>query len=93
MSEKSITAADLRRAVRYCVAIYEVDGDTMRRVAEEVQKLDRWSELALSCGLVNRVLLTKVDQADEDDGAVALWLHAAVEQIVDDGDAWWTIDE
>lgn len=48
MARKAITTDDLRRAARYCVAIYESDGDTMRRVAVEVQKLDRWSELALS---------------------------------------------
>ncbi len=63
----------------------------MRRVAVEVQKLDRWSELALSCGLINRIVLTKVDEAEDDEGAIALWLHAAVEQI-GDGDAWWIED-
>lgn len=91
MSKQAITTDDLRRAARYCIAIYESDGDTMRRVAEEVQLLGHWSELALSCGLINRIVLTKVDEADEDDGAIALWLHAAVEQI-GDGDAWWIDD-
>lgn len=87
-----ITTEDLRRAARYCVAIYEDDNDTMRRVAVEVQKLDRWSELALSCGLINRIVLTKVDEGADDEGSIALWLHAAVEQITD-GDAWWIGDD
>lgn len=88
MSRQQITDEDLRRAVRYSVAIYENDNDAMRRVAAEVQQLGRWSELALACGLVTRVVLTKVDEAEDDDGAISLWLHAAIEQITD-GDAWW----
>lgn len=92
MTRRHITNDDLRRAARYVVSLYEDDSDATRRVAEEVQKLDRWSELALACGLVARVVLTKVDEAEEDDGAISLWLHAAVEQITD-GHAWWIGDD
>lgn len=92
MSRQHITNDDLRRAARYVVSLYENDSDTTRRVAEEVQKLDRWSELALAAGLVARVVLTKVDEAEQDDGAISLWLHAAIEQITD-GDAWWIGDD
>lgn len=88
MKGQHITGEDLRRAVRYVVALYENDSDTMRRVAVEVQSLGRWCELALATGLVTRVALTKIDEAEDDDGAISLWLHAAVEQITD-GDAWW----
>lgn len=87
MTAQSITTEDLRRAARFCIGLYESDDDAARRVAVETAKLDRWAELALACGLMARIVLSKVDQID--DGAIALWLHAAVEQITDDGDAWW----
>ena len=88
MTRQRITSDDLRRAARYVISLYENDIDTTRRVAEEVQTLDRWSETAMAAGLVARVVLSKVDVAEDDDGAIALWLHAAIEQITD-GDAWW----
>ena len=90
MTAQSITTEDLRRAARFCIGLYEDDTDTSKRVAFETAKLDRWAELAMACALMTRIVLTKVDQID--DGAIALWLHAAVEQITDDGDAWWIED-
>jgi hypothetical protein len=93
MARKHITTEDLRRAARYVIALYESDNPVLRMVTQEAQREHRWAELALSTGLIARVILTKVDEAEEDDGAIALWLHTAVEQIVDDGDAWWIDDD
>ncbi|MBV5244339.1 hypothetical protein KUF57_12420 [Mycolicibacterium sp. PAM1] len=86
MSGQHITNEDLRRAARLVVSIYENDVDTTRRASEEAHRLRRWAETALGCALVARVVLTKVDEAEDDEGSIALWLHAAVEQITD-GDA------
>lgn len=92
MARRHITADDVRRGARYVVALYESDGPVLRMVAEEAQRERRWSELALATGLIARVILTKIDEAEDDEGAIALWLHSAAEQILDDGDVWWIED-
>ena len=42
-------------------------------------------EHSMACALVSRILLTKIDEAEEDEGATALWLHSAAEQLISDG--------
>lgn len=81
----NITEDDLRRGARYCVAVYESDLQVQKLVAIEVGREKRWMEHSMACALICRVVLTKVDEAEEDEGAIALWLHSAVEQLIGDG--------
>ena len=41
-------------------------------------------EHSMACALVARIVLTKVDEAEEDEGTIALWLHSAAEQLIND---------
>lgn len=75
----------MRRAARFCVAVYERDAQVQKLVAEEVGREKRWMEHSFACALVARVVLTKVDEAEDDEGAITLWLHSAVDQLIGDG--------
>jgi hypothetical protein len=80
---------DLRRAARLVTGLHESDYDAVKLVMVEVQRADRWQPFAMACAVVSRILLTKIDEAEDDEGAIALWLAAAVEQVANDGDCWW----
>ena len=82
---KNITEQDLRRGARFCVAVYESDIHGQELVGLEVGREKRWMQHSMACALICRVVLTKVDEAEDDEGAIALWLHSAVEQLIGDG--------
>lgn len=79
-----ITPDDLRRAVRMVVASAMDDDDVQRMVSIEVGRLDRWQHMAMACTLVARTVLLQIDEDHQDEGAMALWLHATIEQIIAD---------
>ncbi|MGP4056635.1 hypothetical protein ACTWP6_17725 [Mycobacterium sp. 4D054] len=83
---------DLRRAVRLVVAIRESDMQVQKMVAGEVERLGRWRELALASAIVARTVLLQIDEEPRDEGALTMWLHAAIEQLIDGG-AWWLDDD
>ncbi|MDO3636008.1 hypothetical protein [Mycolicibacterium arseniciresistens] len=82
----NITEHDLRRGERFCIALYENNPQIQQLVAVEVGRENRWREHAMACALIARIALTRdTDDLGEGEGAVALWLHAAVEQLIGDG--------
>ncbi|MCU1615958.1 MAG: hypothetical protein JWO98_3498 [Frankiales bacterium] len=93
MTTRTITDDDLRRAVRLIVAIRESDMQVQTLVAGEVQKLDRWMPMALACAVVARTVLLQIDEEPRDEGALTMWLHAAIEQVIQGEDAWWLNDD
>jgi hypothetical protein len=87
MMSNRITADDLRRAARMVVAMHESDEVVLDLVASEVAAADRWPQHGLACAVVARVALSQIDE--DEDGALALWLHSAVEAALSGADAWW----
>lgn len=83
-----VGADDLRRAVRLVVAVRESDLQVQTMVAQEVERLGRWREMALASAIVARTVLLQIDEEPRDEGALTMWLHAAIEQVIEGG-AWW----
>jgi hypothetical protein len=84
-----ITPDDLRRAKRFVIAFYENDQQVVDLVSREVHAARRWMQHGLACAVVARAVLLQIDEDERDEGALALWLHAAIEQLIGEGDAWW----
>jgi hypothetical protein len=84
-----ITPDDVRRAARMVVALYEKDHQVLDLVTREVHAARRWMQHGMSCALVARTALVQIDEDERDEGALALWLHSAVEQTISDEAAWW----
>ena len=83
---------DLRRGARMVTALTESDYDAVRLVMVEVQKADRWRDLAIANAVIARIILTRLDEIADgygDADMFGLWLAAADEQVAADGDAWW----
>ncbi len=84
-----IAPDDLRRAARMTIALYERDQHVLDLVTREVHADGRWMQHGLACALVARCVLVQIDEDERDEGALALWLHSAVESTISDADAWW----
>lgn len=81
-----ISPDDLRRATRLIVALKEGDPTVQKMVCGEVHRLGRWHDMALATAVVARIVLLQIDEDDQDEGAIALWLHNRVESLIDSGD-------